>query len=606
MSEHAGSAGGGGHAAGLFPVPGDGVLARHGDLILLCSLEDSQAADDLLDLLEQVAAGGGDGRRFAGAVADVLEAAERGPSVLAFGPAGRGLAITVSGGAWADITTAEGTARVEAGHPRMVLRGTIRSAVSGVRGGLSPSDVGAASTDRFSRLDAGTVRAGGLSFYSDGTTLGRGAAAGPGDRRPGGAAIPRDQMTPSDISGAQTSAMEVPRARGRGTGGAAAAAAAAAAGAAAGSAAGQGGEDGGQPEGDEPAADQEAVAAAEAGAGNDGAANDSAANDSAEEDAVTAAEGAAAEVPQEEPSVWEAASAPRSVAPSSVGQEPEAQFEPTAAWAAPEPSSAQERQATELWSAPDAGSGPGEPPVAEHAGTAVGWQPAGSGQSAAADLERDVTAPPEPYEPVTGFSQEQGQPFEAVMLLDAGANSGVELPARQPLSKVKDMPPGSSSYVSAGPIIQGVYCKNGHFDDPEALFCAICGISMNQQTLVPRPGERPPLGVLLLDDGSVFQLDSDYVIGREPGLDASVAAGQARPLRVADDTGIVSRVHARVHLDGWRVLVADLGSANGTRVLLPGQPADQPLVPQVPIVLATGSQVDLGGRGFRYESHRGR
>ena len=36
----------GGHAAGLFPVPGEGVLARRGDLILLCSLDDSQAADD--------------------------------------------------------------------------------------------------------------------------------------------------------------------------------------------------------------------------------------------------------------------------------------------------------------------------------------------------------------------------------------------------------------------------------------------------------------------------------------------------------------------------------------------------------------------------------
>ena len=155
-------------------------------------------------------------------------------------------------------------------------------------------------------------------------------------------------------------------------------------------------------------------------------------------------------------------------------------------------------------------------------------------------------------------------------------------------------------------MIQGVYCKNGHFDDPEALFCAVCGISMNQQTLVPRPGERPPLGVLLLDDGSVFQLDSDYVVGREPSLDASVAAGQARPLRVADESGIVSRVHARVGLDGWRVLVTDLGSANGTRVFLAGQPSDQQLIPQVPIVLGPGSQVDLGGRGFRYESHRGR
>jgi len=556
MSEHAPNGhGASGHASGLFPVPGDGVLARHGDLILLCSLEDSQAADDLLDLLEQVAAAGGDGRQFTSAVADVLEAVDRGPSVLAFGPSGSGLAITVSGGAWADITTADGTARIEAGHPRMLLRGAVRSAITGVRGGLSPSDNGAASTDRFSRLDAGTVRAGGLSYYSDGMVGRQSArdAGGAGGRRPAGAEVSGDQMTPSDISGAQTSAMEIPRARGRRAGAA--------------------------------RADEQAAA----GSGG-------------------------AEMPADQ------AGSPSAAAPSAgpPAGAPSAPIEPTAAWVAPEPASAQERQATELWAGPPSG---------EQAGDG----PAGAGQGAAQDLERDVTAPPEPYEQAPGFDQGQfaqapveqaqfdqaqfdqaqfdqarGQPFEAVVLLDAGSGSGVDIPARQPLSKVKDMPPGSSSYVSVGPIIQGVYCKNGHFDDPEALFCAICGISMNQQTLVPRPGERPPLGVLLLDDGAVFQLDSDYVIGREPSLDGSVAAGHARPLRIADDTGIVSRVHARVVLDGWRVLVTDLGSANGTRVLLPGQPADQPLVPQVPIVLTTGSQVDLGGRGFRYESHRGR
>jgi hypothetical protein len=579
MSEHAGDGHGAGEHAGLFPVPGDGVLARHGDLILLCSLEDTQAADDLLDLLEQVAAAGGDGRQFADAIADVLEGVDRGPSVLAFGPSASGLAITVSGGAWADITTADGSARIEAGHPKMLLRGTVRSAVSGVRGGLSPSDNGVASTDRFSRLDAGTVRAGGLSYYSDGSATARAAAGRRSGRRPAGAAVPVDQMTPSDISGAQTSAMEVPKARGRGTGTSAAKAAAAA------------------------AAAQEA--AAQQAAAQQAAAQEAAAQQAAAQQAAAAAKDAGSDA---EPAAGQAdgrgagAEAGAAVglakpADSAGSTPPQATFAPTEAWVTPE-SSAQERQATELW------SGPVSPP--DQAGAAQEAPLAGPQQGSAADLqsmEPDVTAPPEP---VSGFDPAQGEPFEAVLLLDAGSGSGVDAPAREPLSKVKDMPPGTSSYVSAGPIIQGVYCKNGHFDDPEALFCAICGISMNQQTLVPRPGERPPLGVLLLDDGAVFQLDSDYVIGREPGLDASVAQGKARPLRITDESGIVSRVHARIHLDGWRVLVTDLGSANGTRVLLPAQPADQPLVPQVPIVLATGSQVDLGGRGFRYESHRGR
>jgi hypothetical protein len=212
----------------------------------------------------------------------------------------------------------------------------------------------------------------------------------------------------------------------------------------------------------------------------------------------------------------------------------------------------------------------------------------------------EVWQPPEErYEP---------EPFEAVLLGAGGPAAGAELGGlqREPLSKARDIPPGTSSYVADAPIVQGVYCSRGHFDDPESLFCAVCGISMNQQTLVPRPGTRPPLGVLLLDDGSVFQLDRDYIVGREPSLDGSVASGKSRPLRIADDSGIVSRVHAKVQLDGWRVTITDLGSANGTRVKLPKQASDTVLQPHIPLVLATGSQVDLGGRGFRYESHRGR
>ena len=454
--------GGAAHPGGLFPVPGDGVLARRGNLILLCSLNASQLVYQLLDLLDQAADVGSDGRQFTSAVADTVEAADDGGnSVLAFGPAGAGLAVTISGSAWAEVTTAHGTARVEAPHPSMLLRSVLRTEVNSVRGGLSHGDDGAASTDRFSRLDAGTVRAGGLSFY---LAPPRAAAA---QGTPGGA---EHVLEPTE-----------------------------------------------------------------------------------------------AWVPEENQEVDDGPSERR----------------PTELWTPP-PQAGQDRQPADL---PEAGTGD------------------------ASDLDRQVTAAPEPIgsgqpgEPAEPYSS--GQPFEAV-LLNGAPGDGPDAGRREPLAKADQGAAGTGNYVSAGPIIQGVYCKNGHFDDPEAQFCSVCGVSMNEQTLAPRPGERPPLGVLLLDDGSVFQLDSDYVIGREPSLDSSVADGQARALRVTDESGIVSRVHARVALDGWRVLVIDLGSANGTRVFQPGQQADQQLVPHVPMVLAAGSEVDLGGRGFRYESHRGR
>jgi hypothetical protein len=184
-----------------------------------------------------------------------------------------------------------------------------------------------------------------------------------------------------------------------------------------------------------------------------------------------------------------------------------------------------------------------------------------------------------------------------------------ETPRRPPLPLGPEPPLEQNLGIAEtrAPEVLGVYCKNGHFDDPEARYCAVCGISMAQLTKAPRKGKRPPLGVLVLDDGSVFQLDADYVIGREPSLDSSVADGSARPLRLTDAEGLVSRIHARVELDGWQVYISDLESANGTYVQLPGEPEGQLLTPRVRTPLIAGTHVRVGrDHGFRYDSHRHR
>jgi hypothetical protein len=155
--------------------------------------------------------------------------------------------------------------------------------------------------------------------------------------------------------------------------------------------------------------------------------------------------------------------------------------------------------------------------------------------------------------------------------------------------------------------VEGVYCKNGHFNDPEARYCAVCGISMGQLTKIRQKGTRPPLGVLILGDGSVCQVDADYVIGREPTLDSAVADGRARPLRLMGASGVVSRIHARVELDGWQVYLTDLNSANGTQILMPGERNPTSLQPGVRTPLAAGAQIRLGGEyGLQYDSHRHR
>ncbi|HEY0936742.1 MAG TPA: hypothetical protein VGD91_23790, partial [Trebonia sp.] len=71
-------------------------------------------------------------------------------------------------------------------------------------------------------------------------------------------------------------------------------------------------------------------------------------------------------------------------------------------------------------------------------------------------------------------------------------------------------------------LVEGALCPRAHFNDPQARVCRQCGAGLDQppRNLERRP--RPPLGVLVFDDGTKLALDGDYVLGREPVLDGEV------------------------------------------------------------------------------------
>jgi len=158
-------------------------------------------------------------------------------------------------------------------------------------------------------------------------------------------------------------------------------------------------------------------------------------------------------------------------------------------------------------------------------------------------------------------------------------------------------------HVADPALVDGVLCARNHFNDPNVQYCRQCGISMVQLTQRVQKGPRPPLGVLLLDDGTGFTLDKDYVVGREPVLDGDVAAGRARPLRIPDPGGTVSRLHLRISLIGWQVEVRDLNSSNGSVLSLPNG-ADHRLAPGDAVMIEPGTKISVGHRSIQYQSYR--
>ncbi|MEV0195677.1 protein kinase [Nonomuraea sp. NPDC050691] len=155
----------------------------------------------------------------------------------------------------------------------------------------------------------------------------------------------------------------------------------------------------------------------------------------------------------------------------------------------------------------------------------------------------------------------------------------------------------------AAPLVYGMLCPQGHFNDPRLPDCAVCGVAMVGGVWVRQA--RPPLGVLLVDDGQVLPLDRPYLVGRRPETAPEVEDGSAVPVPVDDREQSVSRRHLLVDMDGWDVVVVDLGSTNGTALLTPSAPGFAELPPESPVVLPPGAVIRVGlSRTLRFEPHR--
>ena len=203
--------------------------------------------------------------------------------------------------------------------------------------------------------------------------------------------------------------------------------------------------------------------------------------------------------------------------------------------------------------------------------------------------------------------------FESVLLVGSTATTPLSEDVSDhretgPLPLAADLPTQSLVTIDVdlpadAIMVGGIYCSRGHFNDPDALYCGVCGIGLVQQTRHVVQGVRPPLGVLVLDDGLTYVLDEDYVIGREPGYDDDVREGRALALAVEDPDGGISRAHAAVRLRGWEVIVCDKGSVNGTYIAPPGESVWTPLTPFQPVTIKPGTRVQVGRRTFVYDSH---
>ncbi|APE33306.1 hypothetical protein BOX37_04225 [Nocardia mangyaensis] len=222
-------------------------------------------------------------------------------------------------------------------------------------------------------------------------------------------------------------------------------------------------------------------------------------------------------------------------------------------------------------------SRPAEPP-------ATGMQPATSLMDAVTSATGPAHAAVDPY---------TADPHHAETRL-AGTN-----PAPEPDPDLQRRLESTAKATVLTVKVMGFKCARAHPSDPRAAFCTVCGMPVDQTQALAEV-VRPPLGMLVLDDGMTYLLAADAVIGRDPEHSEAAQRGLV-PLRVDDTSGGMSRAHAEVHLVNWDVQLVDRGSTNGTRSRLPGYRDWIRLTPNQPMVLVPGTEVMIGNRVLRYE-----
>ncbi len=126
----------------------------------------------------------------------------------------------------------------------------------------------------------------------------------------------------------------------------------------------------------------------------------------------------------------------------------------------------------------------------------------------------------------------------------------------------------------------------------------LSGLIEAPEEQVPDVGDTAPQQELISRfrlrhiNGTKYLLNKPIILGRLPA--APLRGGQGVNLvMVASPEGLVSSTHARVEVQGDVVVVTDLRSTNGTRVIIPGQPSVL-LAPGDSMALGVGAIIDLG------------
>src|SRR5690606_37963447 len=105
--------------------------------------------------------------------------------------------------------------------------------------------------------------------------------------------------------------------------------------------------------------------------------------------------------------------------------------------------------------------------------------------------------------------------------------------------------------------VHAVHCPAGHPNPPATDRCRGCGAAIVDPTVSIVP--RPVVARLVFERGPVIDVDRTQIIGRGP-VSPTGLVEEPNLVTVPNPDGDLSREHTAVRLEGWDLIIEDLGS----------------------------------------------
>lgn len=217
------------------------------------------------------------------------------------------------------------------------------------------------------------------------------------------------------------------------------------------------------------------------------------------------------------------------------------------------------------------------------------------------DTRHRTAVPVPPAPPPPDAAPADAAPVEAGPAPEAGTGLGehdgrtitlAELRKVQAAAAAPPPPPPPAAAASApAREVRAVRCASGHPNPPTIGSCRRCGAEITDRTVTVVP--RPVVARLAFESGLIIDVDRPQLIGRRPTAPAD-PDDLPNLVTIPSPDGDISRAHTAVRLEGWDLLVEDLGSTNGTEVRLPGGEPVR-LREHDPVLAVIGTQVTLAG-----------